>query len=287
MKEIVIISGKGGTGKTSLAASFAYLGGKDVIVADCDVDAADMHLLLEPDFKVSENFYSGELAYINQDACTRCGKCADVCYYGVIKVEAEEDNPKKQFPTIYKKYLCKGCGKCASVCPSKAIKLTGFKDIAPKIGEKVMVIGGGNAALDAARSTLRLGAKEVSILYRRSREEMPAEPDWEIDETEDEGVKLEYLVAPLNIIGDKKGHVKAIKCVRMKLLEDLDKSGRRKIKPIANSEFTIECDSIILAIGQEVDIDVLSKDVDLKYTPWSSKRVDPVSFPKNQKAKSG
>lgn len=113
MKEIVIISGKGGTGKTSLAASFAYLGGKDVIVADCDVDAADMHLLLEPDFKVSEDFYSGELAYINQDACTRCGKCADVCRFDAI-------------PNINNKYIvdplsCEGCGYCARICPTNAI----------------------------------------------------------------------------------------------------------------------------------------------------------------------
>ena len=221
------------------------------------------------------------LAEIDDNLCIGCGKCADVCYYGVIKLQSEENNPKKQFPTIYKKYLCKGCGKCAFVCPSKAIKLSGFKDIAPKIGKKVMVIGGGNAALDAARSTLRLGADEVSILYRRTREEMPAEPDWEIDETEDEGVKLEYLVAPLEIVGDTKGHVKEIKCIRMKLLEEKDNSGRCKIKPIPNSEFTIKCDSVILAIGQEVDIDVLSKDVDLKFTPWSSKKVDPVSFPRN------
>ncbi len=113
MKEIVVISGKGGTGKTSLTASFAYLGGKDVIVADCDVDAADMHLLLEPDFKDSEDFYSGELAYIKQDACIRCGKCADVCRFDAI-------------PIINNQYIvdplsCEGCGYCARVCPTNAI----------------------------------------------------------------------------------------------------------------------------------------------------------------------
>lgn len=113
MKEIVVISGKGGTGKTSLTASFAYLGGKDVIVADCDVDAADMHLLLGPDFKDPEDFYSGELAYINQDGCIRCGKCADVCRFDAI-------------PIINSQYIvdplsCEGCGYCARVCPTKAI----------------------------------------------------------------------------------------------------------------------------------------------------------------------
>ncbi|MCD4729754.1 MAG: ATP-binding protein [Bacteroidales bacterium] len=113
MKEIVVISGKGGTGKTSLTASFAYIGGKDVIVADCDVDAADMHLLLAPDFKDSEDFYSGELAHIKQDECIRCGKCADVCRFDAI-------------PIINNEYIvdplgCEGCGYCARICPTNAI----------------------------------------------------------------------------------------------------------------------------------------------------------------------
>jgi heterodisulfide reductase subunit A len=221
------------------------------------------------------------IAEIDDDLCIGCGKCSDVCYYGIIQLEPDNLDPNKKYPTIHKKYLCKGCGKCASVCPSKAIKLSGFKDIAPKIGKKVMVIGGGNAALDTARSALRLGAQEVAILYRRSRKEMPAEPEWEIDETEAEGVRLVYLVAPIRINGDEKGNVKSIDCIRMELLEECDESGRCKIKPIPVSEFTLECDSVILAIGQEVDTEVLSKDVKLEVTPWSSKRVDPVAFPRN------
>ncbi len=113
MKEIVVISGKGGTGKTSLTASFAVLGGQDVIVADCDVDAADMHLLLEPDFKVAENFYSGVIAKIDQDICTQCGKCAEICRFGAI-------------PVIDGKYIvqpldCEGCGYCARICLVDAI----------------------------------------------------------------------------------------------------------------------------------------------------------------------
>ncbi len=113
MKEIVVISGKGGTGKTSLTASFAVLGGKDVIVADCDVDAADMHLLLKPDFKESEDFYSGELAYISQNECIQCGKCYDVCRFDGIDVI----NGKHIVNTLN----CEGCGYCARVCPTEAI----------------------------------------------------------------------------------------------------------------------------------------------------------------------
>lgn len=113
MKEIVIISGKGGTGKTSVTAAFACLGGRDVIVADCDVDAADMHLLLEPDFRESEEFLSGELAVIRQDACTACGKCLEVCRFDAILVDGER---YKVDPLN-----CEGCGYCSRVCPEEAI----------------------------------------------------------------------------------------------------------------------------------------------------------------------
>lgn len=113
MKEIVIISGKGGTGKTSITASFAYLGGKDIVVADCDVDAADMHLLLEPDFKNSEDFYSGELAIINYEICINCGKCAEVCRFNAIQL-----NKGIHFIDPIN---CDGCGYCARVCPVEAI----------------------------------------------------------------------------------------------------------------------------------------------------------------------
>jgi len=122
VKEIVVISGKGGTGKTSITASLAYLGGKDLIIADCDVDAADMHLLMAPDFGQSEDFYSGEIAYIDQDACIKCGKCQDVCRFDAI-------------PIINTQYVvdplgCEGCGYCARVCPTDAIS-----NSQPKVGE--------------------------------------------------------------------------------------------------------------------------------------------------------
>jgi MinD superfamily P-loop ATPase len=113
MKEIVIISGKGGTGKSSIAASLAVLGGKEILIADCDVDAADLHLLLEPDFARKEDFYSGQLATIDEDNCIQCGKCEEVCRFNAISM-------------VDGKYMidpvnCEGCGYCARVCPSEAI----------------------------------------------------------------------------------------------------------------------------------------------------------------------
>ncbi|HAK45385.1 MAG TPA: (4Fe-4S)-binding protein [Spirochaeta sp.] len=115
MKEIVVISGKGGTGKTSLTASFAVLGGKNLVVGDCDVDADDMHLLLKPDYNVKENFKSGLYAEIIQDKCTACGKCFEVCRFNAVTIENG----------VYRidELNCEGCGYCAEVCPEKAIPM--------------------------------------------------------------------------------------------------------------------------------------------------------------------
>ncbi|MEE4218261.1 MAG: ATP-binding protein [Xanthomonadales bacterium] len=113
MKEIVVISGKGGTGKTSLTAAFAVLGGQDPVVADCDVDAADMHLLLEPDFAHEESFFSGELAVIDQAKCSDCGLCEDVCRYGAVDLSEGR--------YMVDEIGCEGCGYCARVCPDHAI----------------------------------------------------------------------------------------------------------------------------------------------------------------------
>lgn len=115
MKEIVIISGKGGTGKTSITASFAMLGGKDIVVADCDVDAADMHLLMQPKVVTETEFFSGVAAEIDQDKCIKCGKCDAVCRFEAI-------------PIIDGKYVvneinCEGCGYCSHICPKDAITM--------------------------------------------------------------------------------------------------------------------------------------------------------------------
>jgi MinD superfamily P-loop ATPase len=113
MKEIVVISGKGGTGKTSITASLAVLGGDDVVIADCDVDAADMHILMQPENSESEDFYSGELAVINEDICTQCGRCFDVCRFDAVEVNDGIHNIDE--------ISCEGCGYCARVCPVEAI----------------------------------------------------------------------------------------------------------------------------------------------------------------------
>jgi len=121
------------------------------------------------------------------------------------------------------------------------------------IGKKVIVIGGGNAAIDSARTAMRLGS-EVQILYRRSRAEMPAY-EWEIEAAEKEGGKIHYLAAPKKILG-KNGKVTGIECVKMRLGEP-DASGRRRPIPIEGSEFTIEADTVIPSVSQAPSLSFL------------------------------
>ncbi|MEM1587099.1 MAG: FAD-dependent oxidoreductase [Candidatus Bathyarchaeia archaeon] len=126
------------------------------------------------------------------------------------------------------------------------------------VGERVAVIGGGNTAIDAARTAKRLGAKEVMILYRRSRDEMPAHP-WEVEMAEKDGVKFYFLVAPKRIIG-KDGRVKAIECLRMRLSEP-DETGRRRPIPIPFTEHQYEVDMVVPAIGQVVETSILPPEI--------------------------
>jgi len=117
MKELVVISGKGGTGKTSLAASFAVLAG-NAVVADCDVDAADLHLLLAPKVRERHEFRSGREAVIRPQDCSGCGVCRDLCRFGAIANTTRADGaPVYTVDPV----ACEGCGVCVRFCPEKAI----------------------------------------------------------------------------------------------------------------------------------------------------------------------
>lgn len=117
MKELVIISGKGGTGKTSVTASLALLAGRPVL-CDCDVDAADLHLVLAPDIREEHEFRSGHSAVINRDDCVDCGACADLCRFGAIRMEEKEDSDTL---FVIDPVSCEGCGVCVYFCPQNAI----------------------------------------------------------------------------------------------------------------------------------------------------------------------
>lgn len=117
MKELVIISGKGGTGKTSVAASFAVLAA-DSVIADCDVDAADLHLVLSPGVKEEHQFYSGREAVIDAEKCTGCGVCKDLCRFDAVRTEETDEGGLNFFVDPIS---CEGCGVCVRFCPSNAV----------------------------------------------------------------------------------------------------------------------------------------------------------------------
>jgi NADH-quinone oxidoreductase subunit F len=139
------------------------------------------------------------------------------------------------------------------------------------IGQRVAVIGGGDAAIDAARVAKRLG-KDVKILYRRTRQEMPAAKE-EIEEALKEGIEIEFLVAPVRVLSEN-GQLKGIECIRMEL-GDLDQSGRKRPIPIKGSEFTVEIDTLMPAIGQQPDLSAAQSSNRLKISKYGAIEVNP------------
>jgi NADPH-dependent glutamate synthase beta subunit-like oxidoreductase len=141
------------------------------------------------------------------------------------------------------------------------------------VGKNVVVIGGGNVAMDAARTARCSGAEQVTVMYRRSRDEMPANP-WEVKEAEEEGVKFEFLVSPKKVLNEK-GKVTGLDCLRMRL-DEPDESGRRKAVPVEGSDFKRDTDMVILAIGESPNLEFLPKQFELNDdgTVW----VNPVTM---------
>jgi len=139
------------------------------------------------------------------------------------------------------------------------------------LGKNVAIIGGGNAAIDASRTALRLGAENVTILYRRTRKEMPANHQ-EIEDALEEGVKIEYLVAPVRLVGEN-GRLTGVECLRMELGEP-DSSGRRRPVPVKGSEFIVPVDIVIPAISQAVDFGFSEGQEPLKVNRWNTIETD-------------
>jgi len=146
-----------------------------------------------------------------------------------------------------------------------------------EIGDKVIVVGGGNSAIDAARVAKRLG-KDTRIFYRRTKAEMPAIPS-EIEEAILEGIDIQYLVTPIGVLSNN-GKITGIECIRMKLGE-VDESGRRRPLPIEGSEFKVDVDTLILAISQEPDVSLIAGENGLRVSAWSTLEVDPETLQTN------
>ena len=141
-------------------------------------------------------------------------------------------------------------------------------------GKKVLVIGGGNVAIDCVRSSFRIGKRDVHLVYRRTRNEMPAD-SVEIHDAEEEKVQFHFLTAPVRVLA-QDGRVTGLECIKMKLGQP-DSSGRRRPVPIAGSEFVFECDTVVPAIGQQIDLSLLAGVDGIKTTRWNAIAVDAVT----------
>lgn len=148
-------------------------------------------------------------------------------------------------------------------------------DTPVKVGSKVAVIGGGNVAMDAARSALRLGG-DVTVIYRRTEDLMPARRE-EIINAKEEGVKFIFLTTPTRFIGNEKGFIRKVECVRMGLSEP-DESGRRRPVPLKNTEFTIDVDTVIVAIGQRANPLAAQGEDQIKITQHNTVIVNPETY---------
>ena len=148
------------------------------------------------------------------------------------------------------------------------------------ISGHVIIVGGGDVAIDAARSAIRIGADKVTILYRRTRAEMPARNE-EIEDALEEGIGIEFLMAPMEVVAEN-GNVSGLKCLRMELGQP-DDSGRRRPVPIEGSEFVVPCDIIIPAIGQRVNPSFLKGSGEIELTKWNTIIADPVSCETSRK----
>jgi len=153
----------------------------------------------------------------------------------------------------------------------REVNLTGKGDV----GQKVAIIGGGNVAIDVARCAVRLGAEEVNIVYRRTRDEMPAWEE-EIAAAEAEDVQLTYLSAPQEILVED-GQVVGLRCIRMELTEP-DSSGRKRPVPVPGSEYEIEIDQLIPAIGQRPDLSTIEDITGLEFTRWGTAEADAITY---------
>ena len=161
MREVVVISGKGGTGKTSLVGAFAALANGKVLV-DCDVDAADLHLLLNPQIERREEFFGGKKASIQEDRCTGCGICQEACRFGAVSALAGAGGSDR---FRIDPLGCEGCGLCARLCPAEAIRFE------PALSGQWFVSSTAYGAMVHARLGIAQGnsGKLVSLLRREAR----------------------------------------------------------------------------------------------------------------------
>jgi NADH-quinone oxidoreductase subunit F len=227
-----------------------------------------------PDFRLPRDVIEKEIEYIAK-------RGVEIKYNTPINVNFTiEDIRKRGFEAVF---IAAGAQRSQNIgIPGELEDVEGFyyglrflRDVKVgkpiKIGHSVAVIGGGNVALDSSRTAIRLGADEVSIFYRRSREEMPV-TEVEYDEALAEGIRVSFLVSPTRIVSDD-WKVTGLQCIRMRLGEP-DAGGRRRPIPVSGSEFFASADTVIAAVGQAPDLSFLPPDSALERTRWERLAVD-------------
>jgi len=265
-----------GAGPCGLAcAYFLAKAGYPVTVFEALPVGGGMLSVAIPEFRLPEAVIKKEIDYIIK-------RGVDIRFSTPINMNLTiEDLRKQGYDAMF---IAAGAQRSQRIgIPGEIEDLTGFyyglrflRDVktgkAVMIGRRVIVIGGGNVALDTARTAVRLGAWEVAILYRRTREEMPVS-EVEYEEALAEGIKILFLVSPTRVVSEN-WKVTGVQCSRMELGEP-DTDGRRRPMPVPGSEFFMEADTVFAAVGQAPDLSFLPLDSALERTRWETLSVDP------------
>jgi NADH-quinone oxidoreductase subunit F len=278
-KERVAVVGAGPAG-LSCAYFLARMGYRTTVFEALPV-AGGMLGVAIPDFRLPKEVIEKEIAHIQ-------ARGVDIRYSTPINVNYTVDDLKKEgFAAVF---IAAGAQRSSQLgIPGEVEGLEGLlyglrflvdvkvgKPV--PVGKRVGVIGGGNVAMDSARTALRLGAEEVDIFYRRSREEMPV-TESEYQEAVEEGVRFHFLVSPTRIVSEG-WKLKGIECIKMRLGET-EVSGRRRPVPIEGSEFFVELDTMSPSVGQAPDLSFLPPDSKLERARWGTLQVDPNTLSTN------
>jgi len=264
-----------GAGPTGLSCAYflAQMGYPATVFEALPIGGGMLSVAI-PEFRLPREVIQNEIDYIAK-------KGVDIRYNTPINVNfTVEDLRRDGFEAVF---IAAGAQRSQRIgIPGELEDVAGFyyglrflRDIKlgrqVRVGRRVAVIGGGNVALDTARTALRLGADEVNIFYRRSRDEMPV-TGVEYDQAIAEGVQVNFLVSPTRIVS-QNWEVTGLQCIQMRLGEP-DQSGRRRPIPISGSEFFAEMDTVIAAVGQAPDLSFLPADSALERTRWETLVVD-------------
>jgi NADH-quinone oxidoreductase subunit F len=273
--EKVAIVGSGPAGLT--CGYYLTLLGYEVTIFESLPVAGGMLALCIPEYRLPKKILDMEIEAIKQTGVTIKTNA---------KIDDLEDLKKQDYKAIF---IATGAHKGFKMgIPGEDVK--GVTDAIEflkavnlgkevELGKHVAVIGGGNAAIDAARTARRMGCEKVQIIYRRTRAEMPSDPE-EIDGALEEGVDINFLAAPVKVLSEN-GKLKGIECIKMRL-GDIDTSGRRQPIPIKGSEFSLDVDTMIYAIRQEPDLSFLSSNNTIQISQWNSIMTDPEIFVTNE-----